>query len=88
MAQRAAVIAGDLTRYLYYRGTAMSRTHTVPNNVSVQLVETAAQHVRPCLVVRRDREVLAIYLPEWTSNCIPTIAQLQRDARWNKGARP
>jgi hypothetical protein len=60
-----------------------TKTHTVPNSVSVQRVLDAQQNARMVCIVRRDGQALAYYLPEWTANRIPTMAEVMRDARWN-----
>lgn len=56
--------------------------HTVPNQVSVRTVLGAGQHARTVCVVSRDRQALAYYLPEWTANRVPSLTEVQRDARW------
>jgi len=62
---------------------ASLKTHTIPNSVTVQTVLAAGQHAHAVCIVRRDGEQLAYYLPEWTNGRIPSMAEVQRDARWN-----
>jgi len=58
------------------------KTHTVPNSVSVQIVLGPGHHPMHVAVVRRDKLQLAMYPAKWTANRIPSITEVQRDARW------
>lgn len=70
----------------------MAKLHTVPNTVTLRTVLCAGSRAVQCAVAWRDREALAYYPVAWIANdgsrragCerIPTVSEVQRDARWN-----
>lgn len=58
------------------------KTHTAPNSVSVQLVLGPGHHPMHVAIVRRDKQQLAMYPAAWNKNRIPSIQEVQKDARW------
>jgi len=65
----------------------MTKTHTVPNSATVQTV-CDQNHKPMCVViVRRGAQQLAHYPAAWNANRIPSLTELQRDARWTAPKR-
>ena len=58
------------------------KTHTAPNQCNVQIVLGKGSHPMHVCVARRNGVAMAMYPAQWTQNRIPSINELQRDARW------
>lgn len=69
----------------------MSKIHTAPNQITVHAVQMPKTHrIVHCVVASRDGRAIAYYPAEWhyrvpnkAGATIPSIADVQRDARWN-----
>ena len=61
------------------------KTHTVPNMLTIRGVHSTPTGVRwmQCCIVSRGKEELAVYPAEWTNGRIPSMSEVQRDARWH-----
>lgn len=60
---------------------ARKQTHTVPNQCTLTH-KLIGGKLTGCAVAGRDKQVLALYPAPWNKGRIPSMRELQSDARW------